>query len=274
MISIITPAFNAEYSIEQTIASVQRQSREDWELIIIDDGSTDATRSIAESVSDLRIKVVRQENAGVSAARNAGLRLARGDYVTFLDADDTLPRNSLELRAGLLDREPQIDIVHGAVQLLCGDHTLRVVQPDLMSGPLLDRLIRLQEDVFVGVCYMLRRKKIGQHLFQEKLSHSEDLIFYLTLAYDANLEYAAVPETVYEYRCSTTSAMSNLDGLEAGYLELLRQVSGMERTSKRTYAYLRRRVKRILFLSWLRQGKPKKALRSLHKVAVSTGSWI
>lgn len=274
MISIITPAFNAEHSIGQAIASVQRQSREDWELIIIDDGSTDATRSIAEAFSDRRIKVIWQENAGVSAARNTGLGLARGEYITFLDADDTLPRDALKLRADLLDREPQIDIVHGAVQLLCDDHKLRVVQPDLKSGPLLDRLIRLQEDVFVGVCYMLRRKKIGQHLFHEKLSHSEDLIFYLTLAYDADLEYAAVPETVYEYRRRTTSAMSNLDGLEAGYLELLRRVSGMERISKGSYTYLRRRVKRILFLSWLRHGRPIKALRSLHRVALSTGSWV
>lgn len=274
MISIITPAFNAESSIEQAIASVQRQTREDWELIIIDDGSTDATRSIAEAVGDRRIKVVWQENAGVSAARNAGLALARGEYITFLDADDTLPRNALKLRADLLDREPKIDIVHGAVQLLSGDHELRVVQPDLKSGPLLARLVRLQEDVFVGVCYMLRRKKIGRHLFQEKLSHSEDLIFYLTLAHDADLEYAAVPEIVYEYRCRPTSAMSNLDGLEAGYLELLRQVSGMERVSKRNRTYLRSRIMRILFLSWLRQGNPRKALRSLHRVTLSTGSWI
>ena len=274
MISVITPAFNAEHSIEQAIASVQGQSREDWELIIIDDGSTDATRAIAEAVSDKRIKVVRQENAGASAARNAGLGLAQGEYITFLDADDTLPPNALKLRADLLDREPQIDIVHGAVQLLCGNRKLRVVQPNLNSGPLLGRLVRLQEDVFVGVFYMLRRKKIGQHLFQEKLSHSEDLIFYLTLAHDADLKYAAVPETVYEYRRSPTSAMSNLDGLETGYLELLNHVSGMQRISKGNCTYLRRRVRRILFLSWLRQGNPKKALRSLHKVALLTGSWI
>jgi glycosyltransferase involved in cell wall biosynthesis len=66
LISIITPAFNAEHTIELAIASVQRQSREDWELIIIDDGSTDATTAIAEGVSDRRIKVLRQENAGLS----------------------------------------------------------------------------------------------------------------------------------------------------------------------------------------------------------------
>lgn len=274
MISIITPAFNAEHSIEQAIASVQRQSREDWELIIVDDGSTDSTWSILEAVSDFRIRVVRQENAGVSAARNTGLRLARGEYITFLDADDTLPRDALKVRADLLDSEPQIDIVHGAVQLLWGDHEMRVVQPDLKCGPLLDRLVRLQEDVFVGVCYMLRREKIGQLLFQERLSHCEDLIFYLTLAHDSDLEYAAVPQIVYEYRLSPTSSMSNMDGLEAGYLELLRRVLGMERIGKSSRVYLRRRVKRIMFLSWLRRGNPKRALQSLHKAARFTGSWI
>jgi glycosyltransferase involved in cell wall biosynthesis len=266
MISVIMPAFNAEKTIERAVESVRNQSYEDWELIIINDGSTDRTKTIVETVNDSRIKVVTQENAGASAARNVGIRLARREYITFLDADDTLPRDSLRLRASLLDKRPLVDIVHGAVKVFSDDHELRVVEPDLRPGPLLDRLSRLQEDVFVGICYMLRREKISQHLFQEKLSHCEDLIFFLTIAHDECLQYAAVPEVIYEYRRRPNSAMSSLEGLETGYLNLLLLVFQMAKISESNRKYLRLRVARILFLSWIRSGSFRKALQSVYKV--------
>lgn len=270
MISVITPAYNAERWIGRAIASVQEQTRTDWELIIVDDGSNDETRKIAEEFHDSRIKVLHQENAGVSAARNTGLDVACGEYVTFLDADDTLPSNALELCAGVLDREPAIDIVRGAVRLVRDAREDSLLLPDLQRGPLLERLVHLQEGVFVGVCFMLRLEKIGTHRFQNGLSHCEDLIFFLELAHDADLHYAAVPSVAYEYHISGVSAMSNLDGFEAGYLELLRHVSNLKRISEQSRGYLRRRVERILFRSWLRRGRLFRALRSRSLVAQAT----
>ncbi len=267
MISIITPAYNAERWIGRAIASVQEQTRTDWELIIVDDGSNDETRRIAEEFRDSRIKVLHQINAGVSAARNTGLDVACGEYVTFLDADDTLPSNALELCAGVLDREPTIDIVRGAVRLVRDAREDRLLLPDLQRGPLLERLVQLQEGVFVNISFMLRFEKIGKHRFQTGLSHCEDLIFFLDLAHDADLHYAAVPSVAYEYHISGVSAMSNLDGFEAGYLELLRHVGDLKRISKQSRGYLRRKVERILFLSWLRRGRLFRALRSRFLVA-------
>lgn len=87
--SIVIPLYNKEYAITSTLASVMSQSFGDYEVIIIDDGSTDNSGAIVTAFQDSRIRYIRQENKGVSAARNAGISKANYPYVAFLDADDT-----------------------------------------------------------------------------------------------------------------------------------------------------------------------------------------
>ena len=98
MISVIVPVFNAEKYIENCILSILNQTYPHFELILIDDGSTDRSMSICQQFEnkDQRIKVLHQSNQGVSSARNLGLLSARGDYITFVDADDTLEKEALE----------------------------------------------------------------------------------------------------------------------------------------------------------------------------------
>ena len=109
-VSIILPTFNRGDVIRRAIDSVLRQSFTDWELVIVDDGSTDGTAE-AVAVLDPRIVVVRQENAGVYVARNAGLAKARGRRITFLDSDDEWTPSYLELTTGFLDRHPEEHVV-------------------------------------------------------------------------------------------------------------------------------------------------------------------
>ena len=92
------PAYNAEKYIAEAIQSVLDQTFQDWELLVIDDGSKDSTAKIVNSFSDPRIVLIQQENGGVSVARNAGLDLAKGKYITFLDADDAIPNYSIRER--------------------------------------------------------------------------------------------------------------------------------------------------------------------------------
>lgn len=89
MVSIILPAYNASRYIAESIASIQRQTYDNWELIVVDDGSDDDTSAVVTGLKDSRIRLIRhQHNAGVSAARNTGMLAAKGQYLTFLDADD------------------------------------------------------------------------------------------------------------------------------------------------------------------------------------------
>lgn len=100
LVSVITPAYNAAKTLSRTIESVRQQSHSNWELIVIDDGSIDTTRSVVESycVADNRIKYLYQENGRQGKARNTGLRAANGTYVAFLDADDIWLPQKLELQ--------------------------------------------------------------------------------------------------------------------------------------------------------------------------------
>jgi glycosyltransferase involved in cell wall biosynthesis len=102
-ISIITPVFNGARFIMDAASSVQAQTWSDWEWIIINDGSTDATAALLEGLGDPRIRVIHQVNAGAGAARNVGLDHAQGEYVSFLDADDLLPSTMLTRRGIRID---------------------------------------------------------------------------------------------------------------------------------------------------------------------------
>src|SRR4051812_1330173 len=105
-ISFIVPAFNAAATLLQTIASLQAQTLTNWQAIIIDDGSTDATPDIARSTRDTRISLISHPNRGLAGARNSGIARAIAPFISFLDADDTIsPTFSEKMLAGLGDRD-------------------------------------------------------------------------------------------------------------------------------------------------------------------------
>ena len=95
--SIIIPTYNRAHIINITIESVRKQSYTDWELIIVDDGSTDNTKNVVNAIQDERIHYIYQKNAERSAARNNGIRNAKGKYICFLDSDDLYEENHLEI---------------------------------------------------------------------------------------------------------------------------------------------------------------------------------
>ena len=112
--SVIIPTYNMEGSILHTVDSCFAQTCSDFEIIVVDDGSSDSTLAVLEAVPDKRLRVVSQDNAGPATARNHGMRLARGSYVAFLDSDDSWYPEFLEAANEVLDNQGDV-LVYGQI---------------------------------------------------------------------------------------------------------------------------------------------------------------
>lgn len=125
-VSVIIPVYNQAHFVAQAIDSVLAQTFPDYEIIVVNDGSTDHTAQVLAGYGD-RLHVITQANVGLSAARNSGLRVARGEMIGFLDADDLWYPDMLAATVTFLKQNPQIDLVYGAWDTI--DETGRVIKP-------------------------------------------------------------------------------------------------------------------------------------------------
>ena len=107
LISVVIPLYNKESSIRRTLESVFSQTYQHFEIIIVDDGSTDNSSAVIEAYNDSRICLIKQKNAGVSSARNKGIKYSKGDYIAFLDADDEWDNDYLERQIELIGNFPE-----------------------------------------------------------------------------------------------------------------------------------------------------------------------
>ena len=125
-VSVVVPVYNAEKSIERCVESVARQRFVDWELLLVDDGSSDKSGSICDTLAagDGRIQVFHKENGGVSSARNKGMELARGKYLLFLDSDDYWPENYLEPLVSEQKKRGEDVFCWTAIQLISENHSV------------------------------------------------------------------------------------------------------------------------------------------------------
>jgi teichuronic acid biosynthesis glycosyltransferase TuaG len=264
-VSIIMPAYNAAATIEPSVLSVIEQSWENWELLIINDGSTDNTSEIVgrEYLSDNRIKYFCQKNKGVSAARNMGLKQATGEYICFLDADDVLPPKSLENRLRIFDEYSEVDFVDGKV--IFKDErlkeTLGIYLPSFKGDPF-SRLIKLDSSCFFGNTWMIKRSAVIGTSFNTSLTHCEDLLFYISIARSKIYSYTNEPVLI--YRRTGKTAMTNLKGLQEGYRKLYHEIKALKQVHSLDVLYYKIKVSKIIFLSYLFDGrKPVKAFQSL-----------
>lgn len=107
LFSVVIPAYNAERFIGLTIKSILQQTVQDFEIVVVNDGSTDGTLQILESIQDGRLRIITQENGGECAARNRGLREAKGEYISFIDSDDAWLPNHLETALDFFNAHPE-----------------------------------------------------------------------------------------------------------------------------------------------------------------------
>lgn len=265
MISIILPCYNCQDYVGRAIDSVIGQSFADWELLIVDDGSTDQSPEIIRqhAADDPRIRVFTQQNGGVSKARNLALANARGDYVALLDSDDWLPPKSLQTRIEKFNQSPATTFVDGRVDVYneAGDTIERTWRPSFRGNPH-HMLLRLSPACFFGPTWMIRLNPGQAFRFEETLKHGEDLLFYANLSREGST-YDYVDETVYCYRNRAASAMKNADGLAEGYQALRKIFAASHEFGATDRLIFEYKIRRIMFLTYIRSGNIAKALRYL-----------
>jgi glycosyltransferase involved in cell wall biosynthesis len=258
------PAYNAALYIEDAIRSVTNQTHGNWELIIINDGSTDATEEKVKSITDVRIRYYKQSNKGVSAARNEALQHIQGDYFCFLDADDLYPVKSLESRLEVFETEPAVDFVDGAVIYKNSDLSTELKKhvPSFRGQPY-NELLRINTACLFGNTWMIKRKQGINYGFEKTLSYAEDLYFYLSVSKNGGL-YSYTETPVLIYRRHNNSAMVDSEGLEKGYRQLYWLVKHELKADKKQLMFLKYKISRIMFATYLKgERKPVKALQSI-----------
>ncbi len=119
-VCVVMPAYNAEATVAHSIAAVQQQPFDDWELVVVDDGSADRTHRIVSAAAalDPRIRIIAQANAGPSAARNRGVAANRADYIAFLDSDDGWTSEHLAVTVAMLDAQPRLGIAFAPSRIM------------------------------------------------------------------------------------------------------------------------------------------------------------
>ena len=209
-ISIIIPAYNVAGYIGEAIRSVLAQSLTDYEAIVINDGSTDHLEQVLEPFRD-DIIYVRQENRGLSGARNTGLRLARGEYIALLDADDVLMPDYLEKMTRLMEAEPAPDIASSNAVLFGLEQWEGKLYHDIYPSSVpvtAERLLARESNIFVAV--MFRRALLAEvGMFDEVIRHgAEDFDLWLRMARHG-CRFAVTPEPLVKYRKRANSLSGN-----------------------------------------------------------------
>lgn len=203
-VSVIIPCFNHGEFLPEAVASVTSMHRPDVELIVVDDGSTDErTRNELAALVGRGIRVIRQENKGPAAARNAAIRPSKGEYIFPLDADDRARPASIERAIRILDANPPTGVVYGDVEHF-GTRTSRWVTGSFNAR-------RLLQNNYLCCSSLFRRLVWEQNGgFDERmLDGYEDWDFWVG-AFEHGWQFAYVPEALFEYRQHGESVSSRV----------------------------------------------------------------
>lgn len=219
-VSIVMAAYDAEDTIAEAIESVLAQTATEWELRIVDDGSTDGTGEVARSYRDPRVSVDRIDHEGVIAVvRNRAIAAGRSPYVALFDADDVWYPKKLELQMGLLNENDRIGLVHCAADRLEGDR--RTAPPGRSPGATeLERLAR--DNDIVSSSVVVRRSLLDAYgAFDPDPDLYGSLDYELWLRLIAHTVFARIDEPLLSYRVHARQMSADQAAMELGALAAL-----------------------------------------------------
>lgn len=213
LISIIIPVYNVERYLPECLDSLLAQTYQNFELLCVNDGSSDSSQSILEQYArkDSRVRVFCKKNGGVSSARNFGLEQAKGEYIGFVDSDDFVLPRFLERMQQAMDAEEAKIAVCGFQKVPENSSLIKKCEDKAQAKP---QIVRLEEYSFdhtqcpaacIYVWRVLFQKSIVENLrFDEKIAISEDTLFFFQALLKAG-SLVFVPEKLYQYRTVQTS---------------------------------------------------------------------
>jgi glycosyltransferase involved in cell wall biosynthesis len=222
-LSVVIPVFNGEKTIQETVNSVFQQSFGDFEIIAIDDGSTDTTLEILKRIRDPRLQVFSYPNAGLSESRNRGIARAKGELIAFLDADDLWTKDKLESQLQALQNCPKAavaysltDYINEAGQVIKeGKH--KVINGNVLEELLIDNFIESGSNPLI---LKQALEKVGG--FDASINTAADWDMWLRLA--EQFDFVAVPAVQVLYRISESSMSTNIRNQEIQCLEVINRV--------------------------------------------------
>jgi len=250
-VSIITPAYDVARFVGATLDSVLAQTVAGWEMVVVDDGSQDGTAAVVASRRDPRIRLIRQANAGVSAARSRAIAEARGGAILFLDADDWLAPDALARLCAAIKAAPEAVGAYGAFAFMAedagpDDPPLRRKTGPFPAGDILERL--LVENLFANGGHLLLRRAAVDRAgsFLSHIRYGEDWEYWVRLALQG--PFAVVPgaEPLLFVRQRSGSAYNRMARDPAAFRPAMEAIFGnpglVERLGKERVEALRRRA--------------------------------
>ena len=233
LVSVVVPAFNAAATLSSTLSSIANQTYRSLDIIVVDDGSTDGTAAIARHfcLSEPRMRVITQPNGGVAAARNAGIRASKGEFVAFIDADDLWHPMKIEFQIkALLAEDPDVALVYSPFRVIDTDgNVIASSRRHGASGWVLNR--HLYENIVGNGSSVLVRKSVLQELGgfdpwlrEQGAEGCEDLLLQLRIA--SRYKFREVPAYLTGYRKHRGNMSSDRDRMScSGMLAITRALS-------------------------------------------------
>ncbi len=226
-VAVVMPIHNAAACLRETLRMVQNQTMSDWELVAVDDGSSDDSAAIVAAVAaqDPRIRLLRQPNAGVSISRNRGVAASGAPLIAFLDADDLWHPEKLARHVAQFAGDATLGLGFARVEFLTPEGTPTGVVASLPPLPLTSRALLAENPTTTTSNWVVRRdvfELIGG--FVAGMSYSEDLEWLLRLACRGRWRIEPLDQVLTYYRTSSSGLSASLERMEQGWLRLVEQV--------------------------------------------------
>lgn len=180
-VSVIMPVYNAEKYVKQTVESILNQSYQDFELVVVDDCSTDKSMQIIKELNDKRIKIYSNEkNKGIAYTRNRALELANGEYIAIMDDDDIAPVYRLEEEADFLSKHLEYDVVAGNTYIIDENGTVKGMFERVLRNPDIIRGTLIFQNIYGNSTAMFRKEFIEKYdiRYRENMCGAEDYMFW------------------------------------------------------------------------------------------------